>query len=313
MAAATLLAIPTARDATGRTWRPSDIMSTPPGFSTSGLSCGGCPTPVTAVHDYRNRAATIVPAHFALPGGQRKIKSAHSATCPYNVAAAVEDLRRTLTVVTIGATGRERYELVLPPTGTLATDLGTPAARPAGTQPRHTSPTWATAVRPKLLNDLAKIAALVHRYRSDPAATALFTLRWGDQRMSWDDFYYPPDRHPALVARACTARPRKFGPVVVTAQITSIGADGVTDSGTPFKRVRLGLAATVGDPVLVRLQHTKPYADLAPGHALLILGDWTYRKLHEETGGSAMVSLWGNETAFIHIDPDVLDAHTPDS
>lgn len=300
-------AVPTARDATGkRTWRPTDITTTPPGFSTSGLLCGKCPAPVKAIHNH-TRGGKPVAAFFSLrSAGPGAPSASHADSCEYNVAAAVDDLRARLELVTIDAAGVDLYELVMDHTGILAqVETTAPAALDRRVRHRPATTTRFIAVRPKLLDDLVKIVTLVHRYRDDPTAAHLFTLRWGTYRLSWADFYYPPDRHPALVDRAVAAAAAgsaDVGPLVVTGTITTISGEKKGKGGL-YRSVDLGKVITPTGLVPIRVQDKPPYTELHVGQALLVLNFWAH---HVMQSGFTMVRAFTPATAMTTLEPALL-------
>ncbi|HEY5150482.1 MAG TPA: hypothetical protein VIJ23_11785 [Mycobacterium sp.] len=297
-------AIRFARDSNNRIWRPEQIDDPRSGMPLSDLRCGGCTVQVSAFRTTTLRTGTERSPHFKIKGARGQLRT-HDSECEFHLRTAIrETVRLTRTIRRAGP----RWEIVVPADINLtpADDTEPPAAPAMQGSLTGPSRTSGPSHRLALLNDIRRVVALLHHHRDDPAANDSFAAVWRGQTITWDDFYYPPDRHSALIARvAAAAAPRLAQPVVVSGQVVAMPPP--KDDGR--QAVYLALADDTRTPPVRLVVRGDPrfFPDIHKGAAVVVFTQWQWFK--PETRRAEYCTGWLNWPHKIaSIDPDLLDA-----
>lgn len=308
------------------------------------LTCGGCTAEVGANHGGPLRSGGTRRPHFKLRKGHT-----HDLRCAFDLVVVVETKLRERRYVRKRATDG-RWELLLPQQVFRASreenDLDEAAPGPTELRSQKTH-TVGVSRRLALLNDVTEVIELLHHHRDHPRAADLFKAVWRGTEITWDDFYYTPDRHPELFRRVekrgprpkpVSVRARRPGtapaprwdgiPAAVTGQVTFFGDVEQTNSTPPRSYRTLYLALDTDNRALTTRLVVRAHPDLIPadievGKAVVVLAQWEWfvprTKTTDKKTGARKTKTTDTATAYCCgwlkgprqiglVDDDVLDS-----
>ena len=303
-------AIKFARDSSGGFWRPEQIDQASSGIPLAELHCGGCTVPVAAFRSTTLRTGTQRSPHFKIKGARGVIGS-HESTCDFHLRTAIRDMLRRTRTVRRSAAGQ--WEIVVPADINNKPTVAVPTTEDGDAADLTCpSPTSGSGHRLLLLNDIRRVLSLLHHHRDDPDAAGSFAALWQGSSISWDDFYYPPDRHAALTGRvsAAAAADRLVQPVVVSGQVVNIRRPAGQSPTGELLTLHLALTHDTRTPPIRLVVRGDPrhFPPIDDGAAVAVFTQWRSWSPPASPSGVTYCTGWLDWPHRIAvIDPDLLD------